>query len=448
MKRISVIGSGYVGLVTGAMLASVGNRVICVDKDPAIIEALSKGTSTIHEPGLEEVLRTALAEGTLRFTTGVAEAVEESEATFLAVGTPSLESGAYDFQYVEAAAREVGSALRGKRRHLVILKSTVTPDIYDRVQQILAEQTRGSGVSVELASNPEFLAEGTAVRDFAQPNRVIVGTTSPEARDFLEALYAPFTKRKPGVFQATDPKSAVITKLAANTFLACRVALVNELAQYCDAAGADIEHVRIGLASDPRIGQLFLFPGPGYGGSCFGKDLRALRESAREHGTEVSLIPAIEESNKRHKLYVVRRMEQYLGDLRGKTVAIWGIAFKARTDDIRESPAVTVIEALLERGARVQAHDPAAHQRAEAHFGGAIQLCTNKYEALHNAAALVILTEWDTYKSPDYAELAEQLSSKIVFDARNILDRNEARRVGLRHIGMGRNGVQSETAQA
>lgn len=300
MKRLAVVGTGYVGLVSGAMFASVGNHVTCVDKDPLIVNVLRAGTCTIHEPGLDEILDATIADGTLNFTTELLDAVRNADATFIAVGTPSQESGAYDFQYVEAAAREIAQAIRGQAQHIVVLKSTVTPDIYTRVQEILTEGS--GGVECEVVSNPEFLAEGTAVRDFREPHRVIVGAVSPAAQEFMEALYAPFTRRKPGLLQFTDPRSAIVTKLAANSFLACRVALINELARYCDNVGADIEHVRTGLASDPRIGHLFLYAGPGYGGSCFGKDIRALRESAREHGTDLSLVPAIEESNDRQKL--------------------------------------------------------------------------------------------------------------------------------------------------
>ena len=438
MKHLAVVGTGYVGLVSGAMFASVGNRVTCVDKDPNVVEALRAGKCHIHEPGLEEILRSAIAEGTLSFTMDTAQAVASADAIFIAVGTPSLESGAYDFQYVEAAAHEIGRAMCEKKRYLVVLKSTVTPDIYTRVQAILAAETLESCAEFEVLSNPEFLAEGTAIRDFTQPHRVIVGAVSPEAKEFMEALYAPFTKRKFGLLQFTDPKSAIVSKLAANSFLACRVALINELARYCDAVGADIESVRTGLASDPRIGHLFLYAGPGYGGSCFGKDIRALRESALEHGTNVSLIPAIEESNNRHKLHLPKKIEEYFGSVAGKTIAVWGIAFKARTDDIRESPAVDAIEYLLQRGARVQAHDPQALRRAEDHFGNRIKQFENKYAAVAGADALVIMTEWDTYKSPDYHELSERLSDRVIFDARNILEANEVRKAGFAYVGIGR----------
>lgn len=449
MKRIAVIGSGYVGLVSGAMFAAVGNRVVCVDKDPSVLNALREGKCTIHEPGLEEVLRSAIAEEHLRFTADTAEAVAASDATFIAVGTPSMESGAYDFSYVYAAARDIGRALRTKSDyHLVVLKSTVTPDIYTAVTEILRQETEGSNVEFEVVSNPEFLAEGTAVRDFSQPSRVIVGAVSKAARDFMEGLYAPYTRRKPGLLQFTDPKSAIVTKLAANTFLACRVALVNEIAQYCDAVGADIDQVRTGLATDARIGHLFLYAGPGYGGSCFGKDLRALRESARDHGTEVSLIPAVEDSNNRHKLYLVRAIERRLHPIAGKTIAVWGIAFKARTDDIRESPALTVIDALLERGAKVQAHDPEAHKRAADRYGDTIALCPNKYDTLNGAHALVIMTEWDTYKSPDLQQLKDCLLEATVFDARNILDPDEVEDAGLRYVGMGRRHAEGKAAAA
>ena len=438
MKRIAVVGTGYVGLVSGAMFASVGNRVTCVDNDPKIVEKLRKGVCTIHEPGLEEILESTISEGTLQFSSETAAAVRDAEATFIAVGTPSKESGAYDFQYVESAAREIGQALKGRKAHFVVLKSTVTPDIYTRVRTILEEETAGSGAQIEVISNPEFLAEGTAVRDFSQPHRVVIGVESAAGQDFMEALYRPFTKRKPGLLQVVDPKSAIVTKLAANSFLACRVALINELARYCDAVGADIEHVRTGLASDPRIGHLFLYAGPGYGGSCFGKDIRALRESAKQHGTGLKLVPAIEDSNNDHKLHLPRKIEQSLGSVAGKTIAVWGIAFKARTDDIRESPAVTAIEYLLERGAKIQAHDPEAEGRAVERFGDRITLCPSKYEAVKGADAIAILTEWDTYKSPDLGELRSQLKGGIVFDGRNLLDPEEVRAAGLVYVGMGR----------
>lgn len=449
MKRIAVIGTGYVGLVSGAMFAAVGNRVVCVDKNPSVINALSNGKCTIHEPGLEDIINSAVSEGNLTFTTDAAEAVAASDATFIAVGTPSMESGAYDFRHVYAAAETIGDALRTKdRRHIVVLKSTVTPDIYTAVTEILRRKTEGSGAWFEVVSNPEFLAEGTAVRDFSQPNRVIVGVVSEVAREFMEALYSPYIRRRPGLFQVMDPKSAIVTKLAANTFLASRVALVNEIARYCDAVGADIDQVRTGLASDPRIGQLFLYAGPGYGGSCFGKDVRALRESAREHSTPLSLIPALEESNNRHKLYLAHAIERHLDPLAGKTVAVWGIAFKARTDDIRESPALTIIDALLERGVRIQAHDPEACDRAADHYGDRIKISHNKYSALDGAHALVIMTEWDAYKSPDFLEFRERLRDAIVFDARNILQPEEVENAGLTYVGIGRRGAQVKGAGA
>jgi UDPglucose 6-dehydrogenase len=444
MKNLAVIGTGYVGLVSGTMFASVGNRVTCVDKDPSIVDALGAGRCTIHEPGLTEVLSSAIADGTLNFTTNLAEAVKNADAVFIAVGTPSLASGAYDFQYVEAAAREIGRTLSPSKRCLV--KSTITPDIYTRVHSILSEETSHTRAEFEVVSNPEFLAEGTAVRDFGQPHRVIVGAVSSEARAFMEALYAPFTKRKPGLLQFVDPKSAIVTKLAANSFLACRVALINEVARYCDAVGADIEAVRIGLATDPRIGHLFLYAGPGYGGSCFGKDIRALRESAREYEIGLSIIPAIEESNSRHKLHVPRQIERYFGSVNGKTIAVWGVAFKARTDDIRESPAVEAIEALLQAGANIQAHDPEALRRSQEHFGVRIEHFKNKYEALSGAHALLIMTEWDAYKSPDYSELAEQLQERVIFDARNVLDATQVREAGLAYIGLGRCGAPDRKA--
>jgi UDPglucose 6-dehydrogenase len=318
--------------------------------------------------------------------------------------------------------------------------------MYVHVRRIFAQETSGSNVEFEIISNPEFLAEGTAVRDFGQPHRVIVGAVSETAREFMDALYAPFTKRKPGLLQFTDPESAIVTKLAANSFLACRVALVNEIARYCDAVGADIEHVRAGLASDPRIGSLFLYAGPGYGGSCFGKDIRALRESAREHGTNLSLVPAIEDSNSEHKLYLPRRIQQYFGSLADKTLAVWGLAFKARTDDLRDSPALSAIDYFLKQGARVQAHDPQALGRAAERFGDRISLFDNRYDAVVDASALVIMTEWDAYKSPDYAKLHERMQHPVIFDARNILDADEARTAGLIYVGMGRRGSLQRTA--
>jgi UDPglucose 6-dehydrogenase len=450
MKRLAFIGTGYVGLVSGTMLASVGNDVTCVDRDAAIVAALQNGQSTIHEPGLEEILRGAIADGNIHFSTAIAEAVQPAEAIFIAVGTPSLESGSYDFQYVEAAAQEIGQALLPDREYFIVLKSTVTPDIYASVQRILTEATGRSGARFEVISNPEFLAEGTAVRDFSQPSRVVVGASSQRARDFMESLYAPFTKGKPGALQFTDPKSAIVTKLAANSFLACRVALINEVAEYCDAVGADIERVRLGLASDPRIGHLFLYAGPGYGGSCFGKDIRALRESAREHGRPLSLIPAIEEANCRHRHYVPEQVEKHLGSLKGKTIAVWGIAFKARTDDIRDSPAVDAVEDFLSAGATVHLHDPKALSRSQERFGTRITHFANKYDAVRGAHALVIMTEWDNYKSPDYSELAESLGDRVIFDGRNILDPAQARNAGLSYVGMGRPQAsgQGSTARA
>jgi UDPglucose 6-dehydrogenase len=430
------------------MFASVGNRVTCVDHDPSIVEALRSNICTIHEPGLDEILRTARADSALCFTTHLSQAVEGADAVFIAVGTPSLESGAYDYRYVEQAARDIGQLLSPGRRTFVVLKSTVTPDIYMHVHSILTAYTSESGAEFELVSNPEFLAEGTAVRDFAQPHRVIVGVVSQEAREFMEALYAPFTKRKAGLMQFTDPKSAIVTKLAANGFLACRVALINELARYCDAVGADIECVRAGLASDPRIGPMFLYAGPGYGGSCFGKDIRALRESARENGSDLSLIPSIEKSNNVHKRYLPKKIEQYFGSVADKVIAVWGLSFKARTDDMRESPAIDAIEYLLARGARIQAHDPQALQHAGEYFGDRIKLFEDKYAALSGANALVIMTEWDAYKSPDFRDIRGCIADRVIFDGRNILEPAEVRKEGLVYIGIGRPYAKAVAATA
>jgi UDPglucose 6-dehydrogenase len=444
MEHIAVIGTGYVGLVAGALFAANGHSVICADIDKDKIAKLNAGKIPIYEPGLGEIAMRAAKAGNLSFTTDVHAAVRSSSVSFIAVGTPSRKDGSFDIVHILSAAQAIGDALRGQEGyHAVVIKSTIDPEMFGEIERTVRERA-GSGpkLSVDIVSNPEFMAEGTAVRDFSKPHRVIVGTTSERARKLMFALYRDFVKIDTHRILFMKPQSAIVAKLASNGVLAARVAFMNEVARYSDAVGADVEEVRAGMSYDPRIGQHFLFPGPGYGGSCFPKDVQALSASARAKRLDLHVIGAVEPSNATHKRYLVGKIERFFGaqGLKGSTIAVWGIAFKARTDDIRDSPAIDVIDALLAHGANVRVHDPEAMGNAKRLWGERIALCETKEAALAGASALVILTEWDEFKSPNYALLAKTLSRKAVFDGRNILDMEEARTAGLTYIAMGRNG--------
>ncbi|HWA15548.1 MAG TPA: UDP-glucose/GDP-mannose dehydrogenase family protein [Gemmatimonadales bacterium] len=430
--RIAVVGSGYVGLVTGACLAETGNDVICADIDAKKIARLKQNDIPIYEPGLEDLVRRNQAEGRLGFTTDVGSAIEAAAVVFIAVGTPPGEDGSADLQHVLAVAKLIGKHLNGPK--VVVTKSTVPVGTAGKVRAAIKAETAGA---FSICSNPEFLKEGAAVEDFMKPDRIIVGTDSDEARDIMNEIYAPFVRTgNPILFM--DLASAEVTKYAANAMLATRISFMNQVANFCEQVGADVSDVRKGIGSDRRIGNAFLFPGPGYGGSCFPKDVKALIRTGRQVGLEFDLLEAVEAVNERQKSVVLQKLTRALGDLKGKTVGLWGLAFKAETDDMRESPAIPVIEGLIKGGARVQAHDPKAHEHARHIFGDRISYAEEPYKAAEGADALAIITEWRVYRTPDFDRLLKLLKQPIIVDGRNLYDPARLKKLGFRYSGIGR----------
>ncbi|HET9150618.1 MAG TPA: UDP-glucose/GDP-mannose dehydrogenase family protein [Gemmatimonadales bacterium] len=431
--RLAVIGSGYVGLVAGACFAETGNEVVCVERDAGRVGRLRTGDMPLFEPGLEPLLRRNQAEGRLRFTTDLREAVTHASLLFIAVGTPAADDGGADISLVLEVAEAI--ARLATRPVTLVLKSTVPVGTAARVAAAVARVTP---VPVAVASNPEFLKEGAAVDDFMHPDRVIVGTDSEAVRSLLGELYAPYTRRGGDRILFMDSASAELTKYAANAMLATRVSFMNQMAVLCEAVGADVALVRNGIGSDRRIGRAFLYPGPGFGGSCFPKDLRALRRMGEMQGVSLDLVAAVEAVNHRQRELIFRKVEQAAGGVRGRTVAIWGLAFKAETDDIRESPAIILAERLLEGGAVVQAHDPEAMPAAERHFGNRIRLAPEPYAALAGADVLVVMTEWLVYRTPDFSRIASLLRHPALVDGRNLYDPLRVRAAGLTYDGVGR----------
>jgi UDPglucose 6-dehydrogenase len=431
--RVAVLGSGYVGLVLGAGLAETGNHVLCADIDAGKIATLHKGRLPIYEPGLQPLVERNTAAGRLEFTTDVGAAVETSDVVFIAVGTPADEDGSADLQHVLSAARTIGDHMNGPK--VVITKSTVPVGTARMVREAIAQRTT---VPFYVCSNPEFLKEGAAVEDFMKPDRVIVGVEDGEARAVLEELYAPFVRTgNPLIFM--DLTSAEMTKYAANAMLATRISFMNQIAELCEAVGADVSLVRRGVGSDPRIGSAFLFPGPGYGGSCFPKDVQALVRTAESQGVSLDLLKAVEAVNQRQKRRVVEKLVRALdGSVKGRRVAVWGLAFKAETDDVRESPALAVVRGLLDGGASVAAHDPQALDQARRVLGDRIDYVTDPYEALRDADALAIMTEWLAFRNPDFDLMKARLRRPILVDGRNLYDPAKMRRLGFRYFGIGR----------
>jgi UDPglucose 6-dehydrogenase len=431
--KVAIIGSGYVGLVAGACLAETGNDVVCADVDQKKIERLKKNDVPIYEPGLEELIERNQAEGRLNFSTDVGAAVERSRVVFIAVGTPQGEDGSADLQHVLAVAKTIGTHMTTPK--VVITKSTVPVGTAERVRSAIKAET---STPFYVCSNPEFLKEGAAIDDFMKPDRVVVGVDSVEAREVLEQLYAPFVRTgNPILFM--DIASAEVTKYAANAMLATRISFMNQVAAYCELVGADVQAVRKGIGTDRRIGPAFLFPGPGYGGSCFPKDVKALVASARELGLPFELLESVESVNTRQKLVLLDKVCSALGgDLKGRTVAVWGLAFKAETDDMRESPAIPLIEGLMKSGARVRAHDPKAIESAHAVFGDRIHYASDPYSALEGAEALVIVTEWLMYRNPDFDRLKSLLKRPLIVDGRNLFDPERMKNEGFEYHGIGR----------
>ncbi|MEW5879225.1 MAG: UDP-glucose/GDP-mannose dehydrogenase family protein [Pseudomonadota bacterium] len=441
--KVSVIGTGYVGLVTGACLADVGNDVLCIDVDERKIARLRAGEIPIHEPGLDAVVARGVAAGRLSFSTSYDEAVAHAALVFIAVGTPSGEDGSADLSHVVACARELGRRIT--RDTVVVVKSTVPVGTNDRVRETLNEELarRGVGVKVSTASNPEFLKEGFAVDDFMRPDRIIVGVDDAHAADALRALYAPFNRNRDRL-QIMDVRSAEFTKYAANAMLAVRISFMNEMANLADRLGVDIEQVRHGIGSDPRIGPHFLYAGVGFGGSCFPKDLRALIHTAEEAGEPAELLRAATRANLRQRGILVDKMARFFdGRLAGRTIALWGLAFKANTDDMREAASLAIIDGLTKAGAKVRAYDPVAMDNARALLrgNGAVEFAPSARAAADGADALAVVTEWLEFRSPDFEWLARALTRKAVFDGRNLYDPATVRAAGLAYFGIGRGGA-------
>jgi UDPglucose 6-dehydrogenase len=431
--KIAVIGTGYVGLVTGTCFAESGHDVTCVDHDPRKIELLRAGGIPIYEPGLEELVHRNVAEGRLRFTTRYEEAIPGAEVAFIAVGTPPGELGEADLSYVLLAAEAIGRALTGYC--VVVNKSTVPVGSADQVRDRLATVTTQP---FDVVSNPEFLKEGAAIDDFMRPDRVVVGVASDRAHAVMAELYAPFTRaEQPVLFM--DLRSAELTKYAANAMLATRISFMNEIAAVCDRLGADVDQVRRGIGSDKRIGHPFLHPGVGFGGSCFGKDVRALMTTARQVGLDFDLMRSVERINDRQKrLLFEKAMKHFGGKVAGKVFGVWGLAFKPKTDDMREAPALTIIEALVGNGATVRAHDPVAREVAARLLPGAVELVKEPYAAVEGADALLLVTEWNEFRQPDWARLKKAMKGDVLFDGRNIWDAGKARAAGFTYYGIGR----------
>jgi UDPglucose 6-dehydrogenase len=430
--HIGVVGTGYVGLVVGACLAENGNFVVCVDNDKDKIERLRRGEIPIYEPGLNDLVPRNVAEERLRFTTDLGETVRASEVIFIAVGTPQDEDGSADLTHVLDVAAGIGRAMNGYK--ILVNKSTVPVGTARRVRDVVAGLTSHPFAVV---SNPEFLKEGTAVDDFLKPDRVVIGTDEPRVEAVMRQLYEPFMRTGKPIL-VMDQLSAELTKYAANAMLATRISFMNEIANYCDSVGADVRHVRLGMGTDSRIGASFLFPGTGYGGSCFPKDVKALVRMGREASVPFNVVEAVDRTNDAQKTILVPRIAAHLGGLGGRTVAVWGLAFKPRTDDMREAPAIAVIEALLAGGAAVRAYDPKAEEQARRIFGNRVTLCTRAYEAVSGADALVVVTEWSEFREPDFAKIKELMRRPAIFDGRNIYDPQVLRGLGFHYEGIGR----------
>jgi UDPglucose 6-dehydrogenase len=430
--KLAIVGTGYVGLVAGTCFADNGNQVVCVDNDAAKVRGLKKGNMPIFEPGLEELLRRNAKEKRLTFTTNLPRAVRQADVIFIAVGTPQGEDGSADLQHVLGVARDVAQAMNGYK--VVVNKSTVPVGTAERVRKAIRRETTHP---FSVVSNPEFLKQGAAVEDFLRPDRVVIGAEDERGRAVMSELYAPFT-RTGAPIMLMDCASAELCKYAANAMLALRISFMNEMANVCELVGADVDQVRRAVASDRRIGPSFLFPGVGYGGSCFPKDVRALGHFANAKGYEFSILRAVETVNERQKLRLAEKMTAHFGDLKGRVVAVWGLAFKPRTDDMREAPAIVLIERLLAAGAKVHAYDPEAIPVAKRLFGSRIAFAKHSYDALVGADALALVTEWSEFREPDFARMKKLMRSPVVFDGRNIYNPEHMRALGFSYYSIGR----------
>jgi len=436
--KIVVAGTGYVGLVTGTCFAETGVTVTCVDIDKEKIKLLQEGKTPLYEPGLEPMMKRNIEKGRLSFTTDLEKSLEGSEAIFIAVGTPPGEDGSADLQHVLKVASEIGKNI--KSYVVVVIKSTVPVGTSEKVRKIIREELEKRGVDIpfDMASNPEFLKEGSAVEDFLRPERIVIGTENERAAEIMSRLYKPFVLNNHPIYYMDIP-SAELTKYAANAMLATRISFINEIANLCELLGADINQVRKGIGSDSRIGNKFLYPGPGYGGSCFPKDVKALIRTAAEKGYEMKVIAAVEKANEYQKNVLFFKIRNHFNNnLKGRTIGIWGLSFKPHTDDIRESPSIYLIEKLLLEGAIVKAYDPAAMEETKKIFGNRVKYASDQYDAVIKADAMVLVTEWPEFRLPDLKKMAETMSGKVIFDGRNIYDPSEVRKAGFAYYGIGR----------
>ncbi len=439
--KIAVIGTGYVGLVTGTCFAETGNTVTCVDIDVTKINKLNSGKLTIYEPGLEKLFLRNQKEGRLHFTTSLKDGIKNAQIIFLALPTPPGEDGSADLKYILGVADDLGKIITD---YVVIIdKSTVPVGTADKVHAAIAKNAK---CEFDVVSNPEFLREGVAVDDFMKPDRVVIGTTSERAKKILNDLYLPFVRQgNPIIYM--DEKSAELTKYAANSFLAVKISFMNEIANLCERFGADVDMVRKGIGSDERIGKRFLFPGIGYGGSCFPKDVQALARSAADVDYEFKILDAVMEINEKQKLHLIPKIKAYFNnDLKGKKIAIWGLAFKPNTDDIREAPALSIIDALLDEGVVITAYDPEAMNNVKVLFANKMNFAEHQYDALHDADALVIATEWSEFRTPDFGKMVSLLKNKVIFDGRNLFDLNKMEELGFHYESVGRRTVNQLTS--
>lgn len=434
--KICVIGTGYVGLVVGACFAEMGNFVICVDNDEEKLKKLNNGIIPIYEPGLEDLIKFNVGEKRLSFSSDLENAVQNSLVCFIAVGTPQGEDGAADMKYVYTVAEQIGRALNGYK--VIVDKSTVPVGTAEKVTEIIRENAPEEFKNeFDVVSNPEFLKQGAAVEDSLKPDRIVIGSNSERATKIMHELYSAFLRTGNPVI-TMDVKSAEMTKYAANSFLAVKISYINEIANICEKVGANVDMVRLGMAADRRIGSQFLFPGLGYGGSCFPKDVKALLNTAKENGCEYDILKSADSVNFKQREVFIKKIENYYNNnIKGKTFAVWGLAFKPNTNDMREAPAITIINALLEKGAIVKAYDPKAFETAKLILGDKIEYSNSSYDALENADALLLLTEWNEFRRPDFNRVRDMLKDKVVFDGRNIYDRNILESRGLKYIRIG-----------
>ena len=440
LMKITVIGTGYVGLVSGTCLAEVGNHVLCVDIDQSKVDRLNNGEIPIYEPGLEDLVHKNVKEGRLSFSSNIKEGVDYGAILFIAVGTPPDEDGSADLKHVLAVASDIGKHMDDYR--VVVTKSTVPVGTADKVRDAVnaALQEKGSTISFSVVSNPEFLKEGAAVEDFLKPDRIVVGAEDEQAIELMRELYAPFNRNHERTI-VMDIRSAEMTKYAANAMLATKISFMNEMANLAELLGADIENVRHGIGADPRIGYYFIYPGCGYGGSCFPKDVQALHRTAKSVGYDAQILDAVEAVNKRQKSVIVDKVVKRFGeDLQGKKFAVWGLAFKPETDDMREAPSRTIIEALWQRGATIAAYDPVAEEEVERIYGTRddLSLVTDPYDALDDADGLIVVTEWKVFRSPELDSMLSKMKTPVIFDGRNIFQPTTFRKAGFEYFGIGR----------